>query len=391
MLNNDFQRPSIDSFLSSAAAKSTPAEDLPLSIHDLDMLLDVVSEEFALIEKSTGDIKWVSYPCRNIAHKLGNTKNISEFPSLKKMIEDACPDSSDKKIKAKWHTKDAQWQQCIGDDRKSTVSVLVQPNRTDHIWVRFYRSNNQDEYIRESLVAHERLFSTSREVSVREIVTTLSHELNQPLGTLVNIVNGIKARINNTENEDTEINSALDLAQRQGQFASDILQRLRDFSHNKQPVIQPCDVYELITDTLDLLDWLFSEHTININLNVDLPSFNISADSTLLQQVLVNLLRNSVEAMKESKEKKIDITVTRNSSHTSIAISDTGHGLIDGDEDSIFIPFNSKKTNGMGIGLNICRSFIELHQGRFSVTNNKHIGCTATITIPDRTEIQGLS
>lgn len=386
MQNSEFQPKANFQDRSFSPLPANHSGDIPLSIYDLDMLLDVVSEEFALIEKSTGDIKWLSYPCRNIAHKLGNTKNISEFPALKKMIEDACPGESDKKIKAKWHTKDAKWQQCIGDKRKSTVSVLVQPNRTDHIWVRFYRSNDQDEYIRESLAAHERLFNTSRELSVREIITTLSHELNQPLGTLTNIVNGLKSRLDSTESTNKELTDALDLAQRQSQFASDILQRLRDFSHNKQPVIQRFDLYEMITDTLDLLDWLFSEHSVDINLNVELPDSELHADSTLLQQVLVNLLRNAVEAMSESEMKRIDIDINKQSNHTSIAISDTGHGLKEGEEDTMFIPFNSKKTNGMGIGLNICRSFIELHQGRFQVSNNSHGGCTATITLPDRTK-----
>jgi len=356
-------------------------------MHDLDMLLDVVTEEFVLIEKASGDIKWLSYPCRSISHKLGNTKNISEFPTLKRIIEEACPAEGSNKVKAKWHTNDAKWQQFIGDERKSTVSVLVQPNSTEHIWVRFYRSSDKDEHMRESFAAHEKLFTTSREVSVREIVTTLSHELNQPLGTLENIVNGLKTRLEKTSvGEDQEIQDALNLAARQGQFASDILQRLRDFSHTRQPVIEQCDIYEIMTATLELLDWMFIENSVNVDLNVDLPTFKIHADSTLLQQVLVNLLKNAVDAMRDSEEKYINVTVKGVSGMISISIFDTGHGLKQGEEDSMFIPFNSKKTNGMGIGLNICRSFIELHQGQFNVRNNDKGGCTAQILLPNYPE-----
>lgn len=382
MQNQEFQ---LETFNQLEIDSGDPSvnDHMSLSIHDLDMLLDVVTEEFALIEKATGDIKWVSYPCRNIAHKLSLTKNVSEFPILKKIIEEACT-AENNKVKAKWQTNDDQWQQCIGDSRKSTVSVLVQPNRTDHIWVRFYRSSNQDEHIRESFAAHDRLFTASRELSVRELVTTLSHELNQPLGALVNIVYGLKARLENSDVDlDQEIKDALDLATRQGQFASAILQRLRDFSHNRKPVIQACDIYEIVTDTLNLLDWLFVEQSVNVNLHVDQKSYSINADSTLLQQVLVNLLKNAVDAMRESETKNIAITVNRESEMTSISISDTGHGLKEGEEDTMFIPFNSKKTNGMGIGLNICHSFIELHQGRFRVVNNEFGGCTANILLPD--------
>jgi len=355
-----------------------------LTVADLDGLLDVVSEEFILIERSSGDIKWVSYPCRTIAHKLGSTKNISEFPSLKKVIDDALPDSTHSKVTTKWHTNDVKWQQYIGDNRKSTVSVYMQPNQTDFVWVRLYRSSNQDEYIRESLAAHERLFSTSRDVSVQEMVTTLSHELNQPLGTLVNIVNGVKSRLISNGIQDREIHEALDLAQKQGQFASDILQRLRDFSHVKKPVITNFSVSDLASNTLELLDWLFMEESININLNIKSTSVYMYGDITLLQQVLVNLLRNSVQAMSESNTKRIDITISKEDDNVQITISDTGHGLKEGEEDNIFIPFNSQKTKGMGIGLNICRSFIELHQGRFWFRNNSSEGCTANIVLPNR-------
>lgn len=357
-----------------------------LTLDDLDGLLDVVHEEFILIERSTGDIKWISYPCRSISHKLGGSKNISEFPSLKKMIDEATPKESSSKVTAKWHTNDVKWNQYIGDSRKSTVSVYLQPNRPGYIWVRLYRSNNQDEMMRESFAAHERLFSTSRDLSVKEIVTTLSHELNQPLGTLVNIVNGVKSRLSASGEENEEIFDALDLAHKQGQFASDILQRLRDFSQVKQPVISKFNVSKLVTDTIDLLDWMFMDESININLNIKDPSINLYGDTILLQQVLVNLLRNAVDAMSECHIKKIDISISKDDTDVLIKISDTGHGLIKGEEDNIFIPFNSQKTNGMGIGLNICRSFIELHQGKFWLSNNSNKGCTANIAFPTRTQ-----
>jgi signal transduction histidine kinase len=360
-------------------------------------LLDAVAEEFMLVERATGEILWVSYPCRNIAHKLGSTKNLSEFPSLQKLIYDAIPDNPQSKVRARWHTNDGKWQQYIGDNRNATVSVFVQPHQTNYFWVRFYRSSDQDQSIRESLAAHERLFSTSRDVSVREIVTTLSHELNQPLGTLVNILNGLKTRLSGgseagvlaeglaTETVESrrDIFNALELASRQGQFASDVLQRLRDFSKLRKPVISTFNVSDLVESTLQLLDWMFIENAININLNIAGQSICLRGDITLLQQVLVNLLRNAVDAMDKSIDKSIDIEVYKEKGNVVIAISDTGHGLKEGEEDNIFIPFNSVKTTGMGIGLNICRSFIELHQGKFWFSNNTDAGCTVTIVLPN--------
>lgn len=356
-----------------------------VAVEDLEGVLDVVDEEIILVQRSTGNIRWMSNACRGVSHKLGGSQSIEEFPSLKDMIDNALPEDIGIKVHARWHTMDAQWQQYIGDERKSSISVLVRPENPDHVWVRFYQSSERDDYVRQSLADHEKLFSTSQAISVSEMVTTLAHELNQPLGTLVNIVNGIKSRLNASDHENKEIFEALDLAQIQGQFASDILLRLRDFAQSKKPVIEQCNVSELIGHTLELLDWVFVAESVNVNFHIKDTDIVLSGDATLLQQVLVNLLRNSVDAMAQEKrdERTIEITVSNNNEKVAIAISDTGHGLDADHEKTLFTPFRSKKENGMGVGLNICRSFIELHQGQFWFSQNETRGCTANIVIPN--------
>ena len=354
-----------------------------VSVEDLEGVLDVIDEEIILVERSSGNIMWMSSTCREISHKLGGSANLDEFPSLQRLINDALPHETGVKVQSRWHTKDAQWQQYIGDDRNCTVSVLVRPENSNHIWVRFYRSNQQEEYIRQSLADHEKLFSTSKALSVSEMVTTLAHELNQPLGTLVNIVNGIRSRLNASDEGNEELFAAIELAQKQGQFASDILLRLRDFAQAKKPVIEQCNVSELISDTLALLDWVFVAQHVNVNFNIRDSRIVLAGDVTLLQQVLVNLLRNAVDAMEqEHNDKRIDITVSNQEDKVFIAISDTGHGIDKASEETLFTPFKSQKHNGMGVGLNICRSFIELHQGKFWFSQNEHKGCTANILIP---------
>lgn len=358
-----------------------------VSVKELEGVLDVIAEELVLVHRSTGEIMWMSSACRGVTHKLGATKNIDEFPSLRKMINEVTPDESGFKLQARWQTTDAQWKQHIGDNRKSSISVLVRPENHEHIWVRFYRSSEQEDYVRQTLAQQEKLFSTSRSISVSEMVTTLAHELNQPLGTLVNLMNGIKTRLKNDSSEGSaDVFEALDLAQKQGQFASDILLRLRDFAQSKKPATDKCNVSALIGDTLELLDWVFVEEGVNVNFNIRDEEIVLVGDATLLQQVLVNLLRNSVEAMNATQEgeKRIDITVSSTDDKVKLSISDTGHGIDDDYEDALFTPFKSRKANGMGVGLNICRSFIELHEGKFWFTQNEYRGCTANIVIPNR-------
>jgi len=356
-----------------------------VSVSELEGVLDVITEEVLLVQRSTGNILWLSSACRSVTHKLGATNNIDEFPTLRKMIDEAAPDETGVKLQSRWHTTDVQWQQHIGDNRKASVSVLVRPQNSDHIWVRFHRSSERDEYVRSSLADHEKLFSTSRSISVSEIVTTLAHELNQPLGTLVNLMNGVRTRLDATGEGDDDIFEALELAQKQGQFASDILLRLRGFAEAKKPVVETCNVSDLISSTLELLDWIFVAEQVNVNFNIRNDEILLAGDATLLQQVLVNLLRNSVDAMVETERggKRIDISAGHVDNKVSISISDTGHGISDDHEDTLFTPFKSEKADGMGVGLNICRSFIELHQGRFWFTQNKTRGCTAHVLIPD--------
>lgn len=377
---------------SSATGNNLPVSPLvtlgavsEISVEDLEGVLDIISEEIILVQRSSGKIMWVSNTCRSVAHKLGATNNIEDFPSLQRIIDDALSQDTGVKLQAKWHTRDAQWQQYIGDNRKASISVLVRPENYDHIWVRFHRTHQREDYLRQSLAEHEKLFSTSRSISVSEMVTTLAHELNQPLGTLVNIVNGIRSRLSASGKGSDDIFEALELAQKQGQFASDILLRLRDFAESKKPVIEKCNVSTLISNTLELLDWVFLAEEVNVKFSIKDTEIELFGDATLLQQVLVNLLRNSVDAMVnvENGQKRIDITVSRCVETVSISISDTGHGISDDHEETLFTPFKSKKTHGMGVGLNICRSFIELHQGKFWFSQNETCGCTANIVIPN--------
>jgi signal transduction histidine kinase len=101
----------------------------------------------------------------------------------------------------------------------------------------------------------------------------------------------------------------------------------------------------------------------------------------MLQQVIVNLIRNGIESMVNG-ENEIVITTQKKDSYYKIAIIDNGHGISNDDVDNIFNPFKSNKSSGMGIGLNICRSFVEMHHGKVWLTQNKERGCTSHILLP---------
>lgn len=356
------------------------------TVEELEGVFEVLGEEIFLMQRQSGRIIWMSQACKALTHKLGLTSSVDEFPDLKKMIYAAAPASDGLQVHAKWHTTDATWSQYIGERRQSSISVFCRAGDSHNIWVRFTHYSDRDDYFRQYIADHEKLFDTSRSISVGEMATTLAHELNQPLGTLQNIVSGVRSRLEASNQGNEEIFDALHLAQKQGQFASEILSRVRSFAKSRQPVIEQCNVNTLIQNTLNLLDWIFQSEKINISYNAAAADITLHGDSTLLQQVLANLLRNAAESLTQVSADSRSITITAACTQDGVAIdiSDTGIGLDKNHEETLFTPFRSEKKHGMGVGLNICRSFIELHEGKFWFTSNESRGCTAHVLIPDR-------
>lgn len=251
----------------------------------------------------------------------------------------------------------------------------------------------QDNYYRQYIADREKLFSTSRTLTVNEMATTLAHELNQPIGTVVNLLHGCLERLEQhnagaapipDKQIDNDVLEALDFAIRQSRFASQIIARIREFTEARQPNMEQLDIRDLVHESTQLLDWVLASESVHLSLLSGDKPLMVACDRTLLQQVLVNLCRNAIEAMREMKigERHLDVKLYLSDDGVHIDIIDSGPGMTDDSINDMFKPFVSSKRDGMGIGLNICRSFVELHQGRLWVTNNKKQGCTAHIRLP---------
>jgi len=247
------------------------------------------------------------------------------------------------------------------------------------------------------LAERDQLFLRSRSISVSEMATTLAHELNQPLGAISNILQGLQMRMDADSGDTDEQRSAIELALQQTQFAASVIARIRDFAESRQPEFIQFNVVDLLNHCVRLLDWVFDEEAVRVVLtykNVDGVSaiidekhtcdqFLVTADYTMIQQVFTNLLRNACDSIRDTQDQKRLIRIVVSDSHSGfkIEIKDTGSGLKGADPENIFTPFQTSKKGGMGVGLNICRSFIELHQGKLWVTPNQGLGCTAHVLL----------
>jgi signal transduction histidine kinase len=248
----------------------------------------------------------------------------------------------------------------------------------------------------------ERLLFTSRSISIGEMASTLAHEVNQPIGTVGNVLRGIAARLQQLPVEGeaaeqmaervAELQQGVRLALDQALFAGRVIGRIREFTHARQPRRERLDLAALARDSVALLDWEFARHGVPVTLDAPGPAW-VRGDAVMLQQVIVNLLRNALDAQRAAGPpagRCVALHLRRTDGGHELAIVDRGGGISREAEDQLFVPFVSSKPDGMGLGLKICRSFIELHQGRLWFTRNDAAeggGCTFHIALDAATDV----
>jgi two-component system, LuxR family, sensor kinase FixL len=277
----------------------------------------------------------------------------------------------------------------INDEKTQLLDIAITQRRqhlSDKVYVvSFINSLGREQAERRRLEDREKLLFTSRAISVGEMATTLAHELNQPIGSIANLLRGVSARMRQNEATDNaELIQAVTRATEQAQFASRIIARIREFTHSRQPKSELVDVNAMLKSTVQLLDWELSRDTISVELNITEDSCETLGDAVMLEQVLVNLIRNAIDAMRSCslKNRRLALTVVRTKSDIEITVCDSGSGMSDEAEANVFVPFVSTKPTGMGIGLSICRSFVEMHQGRLWFKRNSTAGVTFHLSLP---------
>ena len=331
---------------------------------------------YLVVDKKSCEVVWTSPGAEVLLPALNNTHPVGlsdTYPALDRLVKDASDKGSVRSA--------APVSVVIGNTPHQCQHTLV---RDDLIGLMISAGADTFAQLSKYMADREQLFTTSRTITVSEMATTLAHEINQPVGSIANVLKGLKARLKRDSLAPDEYVTAIDRALEQTSFAARIVSRIRDFTSSRQPKRVDCDVQKLLEDSIQLLDWVL----MNANVHVDLaPVENtlwVNADATMLQQVFTNLIRNAVDSMRDSSRtlNELKICAFLQGNEVQIEITDNGHGLSDTAQDNIFVPFVTQKTQGMGVGLNICRSFVELHQGKLWLMPNDNGGCTASVLLP---------
>lgn len=215
----------------------------------------------------------------------------------------------------------------------------------------------------------EKLQLTSRLVTMGEMASTLAHELNQPLSAIASYTTGCLNLLATGQAEPADLQHALNKMATQAQRAGKIIQRVHEFVRKSEPKLAHCSLLEIIEDCINFMEMAAKKLGIRIEKDFPAHSPELLADRLMLEQVLLNLMRNGMEAMQDTpaEDKVLLLRVVPLPDMVEVHVQDHGIGVSPALEDKLFSAFFTTKAEGMGIGLSICRSIIEFHRGRLEL------------------------
>jgi C4-dicarboxylate-specific signal transduction histidine kinase len=236
---------------------------------------------------------------------------------------------------------------------------------------------------------------TSRLVTMGEMASSVAHELNQPLTAIANYCNGMISRVKADAIAKDALVAALEKTAHQAQRAGQVIHRIRSFVRRSEPQRQPADPRQIVDDAVELAGIELRRRNVMIHTYVAQRMPQILCDPILVEQVLLNLLKNAAEAIDAARlpaaRRHIELRVAPRRSDEEgevidFSITDAGPGLKDDVQERLYEPFFSTKAGGLGIGLSLCRSIVESHRGRMRAQNlyngSQIVGCRFSFTLP---------
>ncbi|WPH19355.1 sensor histidine kinase [Variovorax paradoxus] len=227
----------------------------------------------------------------------------------------------------------------------------------------------------------EQLQHAQRLASLGEMASTLAHELNQPLMALSNFASAAKAFAE--QGNQQLLASSLDETVAQARRSAEIVRRIRGFVRQRTAGTEDCAVAALVTNALALLqgEMRLRQARAEVRIAPSLPP--VRGDRVLLEQVLLNLLSNSLHAMLATppEERVMEVEAELLEGRVHIRVADRGSGIDAALAEQVFAPFFTTKAGGLGLGLNICRTIVEAHRGRLSFANRAGGGTVFTLEL----------
>jgi two-component system sensor kinase FixL len=228
------------------------------------------------------------------------------------------------------------------------------------------------------------LLHVSRLSDVGQMASALAHELNQPLAAIVNYVQAMRRLLHASNLQvPARVVETMDKTVAQAARAGEIIQHLRSFIRKGESERHSEDLNKVVEEATALGLVGAKESGIKVSVDLSPAAMPVFIDKVQIQQVVFNLIRNSVEALPESDLRELSVSTERgDDGQALVVVGDTGPGLAQKVIDQLFQPFVTTKEKGMGLGLSICRSIVESHGGRLWATPNPVKGVTFQFTLP---------
>ena len=247
---------------------------------------------------------------------------------------------------------------------------------------------------------NERAQTASRLITMGEMASSVAHELNQPLTAINNYCNGMVSRIKGQQITNEDLLVALEKTAKQANRAGQIIQRIRSFVKKSEPNRSLSEVATLVSNAMELAEIELRRHNVRLSHYIAARLPVVMVDPILIEQVLINLMKNAAESIahahlptsRRSVELRVVPKTIDDQSVVEFSVLDSGLGISPEAMDRLYDAFYSTKAEGMGIGLKLCRSIVESHQGRLKAENvynaEEVVGCRFTFWLPVRPMIR---
>jgi PAS domain S-box-containing protein len=229
----------------------------------------------------------------------------------------------------------------------------------------------------QSAAQAERAQNASRLITMGEMASTVAHELNQPLTAINNYCNGMLSRIKAKQISEDDLLGALEKTARQAQRAGQIIHRIRSFVKRSEPNRSLAEVAVMVEEAVELAEIELRRRNVRLTHYIAARLPAVLVDPILIEQVLINLLKNAAEsidfAQRPTAQRSVELRVVPkrvdDKPVVEFTVLDTGRGIAPEVMERLYEAFYTTKADGMGIGLNLCRSIVESHQGRMTAEN----------------------